>query len=67
MTEKESSMLVTSKELWREQAPCFNFTLDEEQLLKKALSVGYVTKVGDDLYEVNKEYYNDCDKEYFND
>jgi hypothetical protein len=55
----ESSMLVTSKELWREQAPCFNFTLDEEQLLKKALSAGYVTKVGDDLYEVNKEYYND--------
>ena len=49
----------TSKELWIEQAPCFNFTLDEEQLLTKALSAGYVTKVGDDLYEINKEYYND--------
>ena len=67
MIEKESSMLVTSKELFREQAPCFNFTLDEEQLLTKALSAGYVTKVGDDLYEVNKEYYNDCNEEYYND
>ena len=58
MTEKES-MLVTSKELWKQEAPCFNFTLDEEQLLKKALSAGYVTKVGDDQYEINEEYYND--------
>jgi len=49
----------TSKELWIEQAPCFNFTLDEEQLLTKALSAGYVTKVGDDQYEINEEYYND--------
>tara|TARA_R100001369_G_scaffold22961_1_gene42091 strand:- start:1604 stop:1762 length:159 start_codon:yes stop_codon:yes gene_type:complete len=52
-------MLVTSKELWKQEAPSFNFTLDEEQLLTKALNVGYVTKVGDDQYEINEEYYND--------
>ena len=38
------------------QAPCFNFELDEDQLLDKALEVGFVTKVDEDLYEVNDNY-----------
>ena len=38
------------------QAPCWNFELDEDQLLDKALEVGFVTKVDEDLYEVNDNY-----------
>ena len=38
------------------QAPSFNFELDEDQLLDKALEVGFVTKVDEDLYEVNNNY-----------
>ena len=38
------------------QAPCFNFELDEDLLLDKALEVGFVTKVDEDLYEVNDNY-----------
>ena len=38
------------------QAPCFNFELDEDQLLDKALEVGFVTKVDEDLYKVNNNY-----------
>ena len=38
------------------QAPCFNFELDEDELLDKALEVGFVTKVDEDLYEVNDNY-----------
>ncbi len=55
--------LVTSKELWLQQAPCFNFELDEEELLEKALDNGYVTLAvrattpdQDDLYLINEEY-----------
>ena len=42
--------------LWMNQAPSFNFELDEDQLLVIALSVGFVRKVGDDSYEVNQSY-----------
>ena len=38
------------------QAPSFNFELDEDQLLDKALEVGFVTKVDEDLYKVNNNY-----------
>ena len=38
------------------QAPSFNFELDEDQLLDKALEVGFVTKLDEDLYEVNDNY-----------
>ena len=50
-------MIVTSKELWMEQAPCFNFELDETQMLAKALEKGFVTEVGENQYLINEEYY----------
>tara|TARA_R110001632_G_scaffold42840_1_gene108493 strand:+ start:221 stop:397 length:177 start_codon:yes stop_codon:yes gene_type:complete len=46
----------TSKELFKNQAPSFNFELSEEQILAKALISGFVRKIGDDRYLVNKEY-----------
>lgn len=48
--------IVTKKELWLLQAPAFNFELDEDQLLKKALSSGFVKQVSEDQYEINNEY-----------
>lgn len=49
---------VTSRELWLQQAPAFNFELDEPELLAKALESGFVTRVeGEtDLYEINPDY-----------
>ena len=47
---------VTKKELFMWQAPSFNFELDEDELLKKALDVGFVTKMGKDQYLVNEGY-----------
>ena len=47
---------VTAKELYMAHAPSFNFELDQEQLLAKALDVGFVTKTGDDQYMVNEDY-----------
>jgi hypothetical protein len=40
--------------LWMNQAPSFNFELDEDELLVKALKVGFVKKVGEDCYELNQ-------------
>ena len=48
-------MRFTKKELWMNQAPCWNFDLDEDELLEKALEVEFVKKVGDDLYEIVEE------------
>ena len=48
--------IVSKKELWIAQAPAFNFELDEDQLLKKALSVGFVKQVSEDQYEINNDY-----------
>ena len=48
--------IVTKKELWLLQAPAFNFELDEDQLLKKALSAGFVKQVSEDQFEINNEY-----------
>ena len=47
---------LTAKELYMEYAPSFNFELDQEQILTKALDVGFVTKTGDDQYMVNEDY-----------
>ena len=41
----------TKKTLFLSQAPNFNFELNAEQILEKALDAGLVTKIGDDLYE----------------
>jgi len=47
---------LTKKELWNEQAPNFNFELDEDELLEKALESGFVTEFGKDQYEINNNY-----------
>ena len=47
---------VTAKELYMAHAPSFNFELDQEQLLAKALQLGFVTTVGDDQYKINGDY-----------
>ena len=39
--------------LWMNQAPSWNFELDEDELLAKALEVGFVKLVGVDRYEKN--------------
>ena len=46
-------MIYTKKSLWLVQATEFNF---EDQLLKKALEVGFVIKVGEDKFERSGEY-----------
>lgn len=51
-------MFVTSKELYQQQAPAFNFEKDQSELLEYALEVGFVTKAGDDLYKMNFEYFD---------
>ena len=48
-------MKFNKKTLWLNQAPCFNFELNEEELLKKALEQKFVKKIGKDLYELNEE------------
>lgn len=42
--------------LWVNQAPSWNFELNADQLLAKALEVGFVTKVEDDCFELNEDY-----------
>ena len=50
--------IFTKKSLWINQVGCFNFELDEDQLLAKALEKGFVTKVEgeDDKYLMNEDY-----------
>ena len=52
------AMIVTAKELWMQQAPSFNFELDEAELLAKALESGFVAPVDgeSDQYEINESY-----------
>ena len=47
---------LSKKELWLSQAPEFNFELNEDEILEKALSVGFVSKVDDDIYLLNNSY-----------
>ena len=54
--ENDDQIVFTSNELFLNQAPSFNFELDEPQLLAKALEIGFVTKTGDDQYLVNQDY-----------
>ena len=50
-------MIIFSKQsLWMNQAPSFNFELDADQLLAKALEDGFVRKVGEDSYQMNEDY-----------
>jgi hypothetical protein len=50
--------LLTSKQLWMQQAPSFNFELDEKDLLKLALKKGFVIQPDQKikLYKINEEY-----------
>jgi len=52
----EEKNIVSKKDLWILQAPAFNFELDEDQLLKKALSAGFVKQVSEDQFEINNDY-----------
>lgn len=55
----------TRKSLWLDQAPAFNFELNEMQVLEKALEVGFVTptdevsKNGYKIYLKNEKYFDD--------
>ena len=52
-----NKIIIFSKNtLWMNQAPCWNFELDEDELLAKALEVGFVKQVGEDRYEMNQDY-----------
>lgn len=52
----DKEVIFTKHELFMAQAPSWNFELDEEQLLDKALELGFVTKIGDDQYLMNNNY-----------
>tara|TARA_R110002051_G_C8339119_1_gene438065 strand:- start:131 stop:340 length:210 start_codon:yes stop_codon:yes gene_type:complete len=57
MEEKMSEdVIFTKHELFMAQAPSWNFELDEEQLLDRALELEFVTKIGDDKYLMNNDY-----------
>lgn len=47
---------VSQEELWRSQASFFNFEYNSTQLLNIALERQFVRQIGDDLYEVNRNY-----------
>jgi len=61
-----SDIFLTSKELFHNHAPSFNFELGEEELVAKAIAVGFVTQVNNPkstvvgqpeyLYMVNSDY-----------
>jgi len=52
----EDEVIFTKHELFMAQAPSWNFELDEEQLLNKALELEFVTKIGDNKYLMNNDY-----------
>ena len=54
--EEEDEVIFTQHGLFMAQAPNTNFEYDADQLLAKALDVGFVTKIGDDQYLMNNNY-----------
>ena len=56
MIDNTIRVIFTKHDLFLSQAPSTNFELDEDQLLAKALEVGFVTKIGDDEYLMNNDY-----------
>ncbi len=48
--------VVTSAELFQQQAPNFNFEFDEIELLDEALEKEYVFNLGNGQYLVNPHY-----------
>lgn len=53
---KPEKTIFTKESLWLAQAPSFNFELDKDQLLAKALKVGFVVEIGKDKYLMNDNY-----------
>lgn len=49
--------IISKMKLFSWQAPSFNFEKNPEQLLEHALKVGFVSKVGEDQYLINEEYW----------
>ena len=59
MSEKDvlnCAKVLSKQELWVWQAPSWNFELDADELLDKALELGFVTKISNDKYLINEEY-----------
>jgi hypothetical protein len=59
--DKTEPIRITKYELFKQQAPSFNFELDADQLLAKALKDGYVKEIGimetiADEYYLNEDY-----------
>jgi hypothetical protein len=50
------SITFTKKSLWLNQAHCFNFELNEDELLDKALKQNFVIKIDENLYELNMNH-----------
>jgi len=48
--------IINQEQLWFSQAPFFNFEYNSTQLLDIALERQFVRQVGEDLYEVNRNY-----------
>ena len=48
--------IFTKQSLFMAQAPSWNFELNADQLLDKALELGFVTEIGDDKYLMNNDY-----------
>ena len=53
---KQKETIFTKASLFGSQAPSFNFELDEDQLLAKALELGFVLEIGEDQYLMNDNY-----------
>jgi len=53
---KQEETIFNKDTLWESQAPSFNFELDKDQLLAKALEVGFVVEIGADQYQMNNNY-----------
>ena len=48
--------IYNKEDLWYWQAPCWNFELNADELLDKALETGFVKQVDEDQYLVNNNY-----------
>ena len=46
----------TKESLFMSQAPEWNFELNEDELLSKALELGFVKQVANDKFEMNEDY-----------
>ena len=43
----------TKQEFFQRHAPDFNFELDADQLVKKALEIGYILRCGNGFFKYN--------------